>query len=245
MLVTSRAIAASAATELGTLGQGETMSAADLAQWLDLLRALLNAWNADRRAVYATAFDTYTLVPNLFPHTIGPTGTFTTTARPVDIDGANLILPATTVNFNGQITIRDAQWWLSQSVPQLTSDIPTDLYYQPDYPNGKIYFWPVPSTAYQVQLMTRVLLDDVALTTSSYELPPGYYDAIRLTLAEKGQRPFGRPPDVTLINDASKARAVVFDNNVEIPRLRTKDPGMTPGKGGFTADFNWLNGQIV
>jgi hypothetical protein len=245
MLVTSRAIAASAAYELGTLGQGETMSAADLAQWLDLLRALLNAWNADRRAVYATAFDTYTLVPNLFPHTIGPTGTFTTTARPVSLDGANLILPATTVNFNGQITIRDAQWWLNQSVPTLTTDIPTDVYYQPDYPNGKLYFWPVPSTAYDVQLMTRVLLDDVALTTSSYELPPGYYDAIRLTLAEKGQRPFGRPADVTLINDASRARAVIFDNNVTIPRLRTKDPGMTPGKGGFTADFNWLSGQIV
>jgi hypothetical protein len=103
----------------------------------------------------------------------------------------------------------------------------------------------VPQTAYDVQLMTRVLLDDVALTTSSYELPPGYYDAIRLTLAEKGQRPFGRPADVTLINDASHARAVIFDNNVTIPRLRTKDPGMTPGKGGFTADFNWLSGQIV
>jgi hypothetical protein len=119
------------------------------------------------------------------------------------------------------------------------------LYYQPDYPNGKIFFWPVPSTAYDVQLMTRVLLDDVVTTASSFELPPGYYDAIRLSLAEKGQRPWARPPDVTLINDASKARAVIFDNNVESPRLRTKDPGMTPGKGGFTADFNWLNGQIV
>jgi len=243
--ITIRTVCTDAAQELGVVAQGETLSAADAAVILGLLHRLLNAWNGDRLAVYATAFNTYTLVPNLAPHTIGPTGTFVTNQRPVSLDGANLILPATTVNFYGQITVRDQKWWLSQSVPQLTTNIPTDVYYQPDWPNGKLFFWPVPATAYDVQLMTRVLLDDTVTLNDAFSLPPGYQQAITLTLAEMMQRPFAKPADASLIRDASVARARIYDNNSVTPRLRTKDEGMVPGKGGFKADFNWLSGQIV
>lgn len=247
MALTFRQICTDAALEIGVVAQGETLSAPDADTLIRLCRRLLNAWDAERRAVYATQFQQFTLIPNppLNYLTIGPTGDFTVDQRPVSIDGANLVLTPSTPPVNTPIKIRDWQWWLSQTTPTLTSTYPTDLYYQPDWPNGKLFFWPVPTFAYDVQLMTRTVLSDTVNLNDEFSLPPGYQDAITLTLADMAQRVFGREPDPTLLRDASLARARIFDNNDQIPHLRTADYGMAPGKGGNRADFNWLSGQVV
>lgn len=235
-----------AALELGVVAQDEDLSTADQTYLIGLLNRILNAWNADRRAVYATAFETFTLVPNLSPHTIGPdSATFDVDQRPVSLDGANLVLTGSTPNVTTAINIRDNQWWLGQSVQEMTSDIPTDVYYQPDWPNGKLFFWPVPDAAYDVQLMTRVLLIDVLADDDDFTLPPGYEDAVTLTLAERARRGFAKQFDPELVAEASKARALIFGVNDVTPHLETKDAGMTPGRGSRRADFNYLNGQIV
>jgi len=95
--------------------------------------------------------------------------------------------------------------------------------------------------------MCRVLLDESVALASTFSLPPGYRQAMTLTLAEMATRPYGIPPDriSTLRVDAAAARALIFGNNDQVPRLRTADYGMTPGAGGRRADFNWLNGSIV
>jgi hypothetical protein len=244
--VTVAELVTNAALDLGLIDPTESLSTADQSYLIAVLNRLLNAWNADRRAVYATAFADYTLTADLSPHTIGPTGaTFTAVQRPVSIDGANLILDTSSPAVLTPIAIRDAQWWLGQSVQALSSDVPTDLYYQPDWPNGKLYFWPVPSAAYQVQLLTRVLLADTLTSGVTFTLPPGYELAVQLTLEEYAARGFGKPLPPELPRQASLARATIFANNDQIPRLETHDAGMTPGTGGRRADFNYLTGQIV
>lgn len=248
MAVTFLTVCTDAAQEIGAIGQGETLGAADAEVWLRLLRRLLNGWNTNRRAVYATRFDTFTLIPNppLGYTTIGPTGDFTVDQRPVSIDGANLILTPSNPAVNTPINIRDNQWWLGQTTPTLTSTYPTDLYYQPDWPDGKLFFWPMPTFAYDVQLMSRVVLDDVVTLAQAFSLPPGYQNAITLTLAEMGQRSFAKPLDASLMRDASLARALIFGSNDVTPHLITKDYGMTPShNGGARADFNWLTGQVT
>lgn len=248
MATTFRTIATEAAQEIGAIGAGATLSAEDASLLLGKIRRLLNNWNADRRAVYATAFATYTLVPNLSPHTIGPTGaTWTATIRPVSIEGANLVLSNGGTPTNLQITIRDAQWWLAQTVPTIATTVPTGLYYQPDWPNGSLYFWPVPTAAYDVQLMIRVLLNDVPDLDTVFSLPPGYHDAIVLTTAEDSvsalwgpQTPI--PPVVE--KKAREARARIFDNNDTDPRIKTKDSGMQ-ASSGRRGDFNFWSGQVI
>src|SRR3972149_6140403 len=75
--------------EIGVLAQGESIQAGDAAFTLGKLQRLLNSWNANRRAVYATTFVTNPLTPSLSPHTTGPTGaTWTVTQRPGSIAGA-------------------------------------------------------------------------------------------------------------------------------------------------------------
>lgn len=242
MPLTGRGLCTDALLEVGILAAGETASAIDLGFTLTKLARLLDNWNAERAAVYATAFATYTMTAGLSPHTIGPTlATWFATQRPVAIYGASLVLTGGSTGVFTGITLRDAQWWNAQSTPELESTYPTDLYYQPDWPNGSLFFWPVPQAAYDVQLQIRVVLAELALD-DVVTMPPGYLDATILTLAEDLCSAFGVPIPPTLPSKAAKARARIFANNDVTPRLRTQDAGMPSRAGGW---FNWLTGQDV
>lgn len=228
-----------AAREIGIFGEGNSLLSADANFFLGVFNRLLDNWNAERAAVYASAFNTFTLTAGLSPHTIGPTGgTFTLAVRPVSLVSASLILSGGSLPIYKTLNVRDAQWWDAQTVPTLSTSIPTDVYYQPDWPLGKLYFWPVPSTAYQVRLETRVLLAQVALGTT-IDLPPGYRDALTLTVAEQACRAFGRPVTPDLASSAAKSRARVFANNDVTPILVTHDSGMPSGHGSY---LNWRSG---
>lgn len=205
---------------------------------------LLNLWNAQQQAVYAVLFPTYTTTSGLSPHTIGPdTATWSATQRPVAILGANQQIGSGTSLVNiGPLALRDRAWWLANAVPGVQAGVPTDLYYEPTWPNGSVYLWPVPNDAYTVQLELRVLLaeideDDV---TDDFSLPPAYQRALMLTLAEDLANPLGQAVGPSLITKARDARAACFGNNNPAVRIRTRDSGM-PG-GPPSGGFNFLTG---
>ena len=230
-----------AAREIGVLGEGNSLSPADANFLLGKLNRLLDNWNGERAAVYASAFNTFTLTAGLSPHTIGPAAsspTFTMAVRPVELVSAALILTGGDLPIYLTMTVRDNQWWADQTVPTLETSIPTDVYYQPDWPLGKLYFWPVPDTAYQVDLETRVLLAEVTLSTT-ISLPPGYRDALTLSVAEAACPGFGRAVSPDLRLSAVQARARIFANNDTTPKLVTQDTGMPSGQGSY---LNWRSG---
>lgn len=236
-----------ALAELGVYQAGEAPSGEDADTALFIFNEVLDALNADNRALYTVQFSAFTLTPNLSPHTIGlstnsPAPTFSvSTGRPTRILGANLVLNTTTPNINLPLNIRDKTWWLSLSVPSLSTAIPTDLYYEPDWPNGSLYFWTVPTAAYGVQLEIETLLAQVTLTTT-FTLPPGYQQALRLTTAEALQPIFQVPMPPTLPQRAMEARARCWSGNVTIPRLRTATDGLQ-STGGAKTYFNYYTGM--
>lgn len=234
--MTALDIISDALNELGVLSAAETPSAEDAAFGLRRLNQLLDSWNAERDAVYADVFASGTLTPSLSPHTIGPTGTIVTAQRPVSIEGANLML-SSTVRSSIDVT-RDASWWFARSTPLLATTIPTDLYYDPTWPNGSLYFWPVPTTTGPVELWTRQVLAALTLVTV-FTMPPGYQEAVSLSLAEAIAPAYGGqvPPQTSA--SAAKARARIFNNNRVVPKLVTRDEGIPGGRGSF----NYLTRQ--
>jgi len=238
--MTVRDLVTEAAQELGIVAAGETLAAADAELFVQRLIWLFDSWNAERAGVYADRLTTHTLTPSLQPHTIGPSGTFTVSQRPVSIDGANLVLTNVTPNVYVPIAIRDIEWFRELPAPTLEASIPTDLYYEAGWPNGSLYLWPVPTTAYGLELQTRIVLSALTLA-DTFTMPPGYREAVTLTLAEKCARPFGRPVADDLRIEAMRARGRVFANNDETPRLCTVDAGMPAGGGGST--FNYRTGR--
>lgn len=241
MTDTVRDLVTEALQELGVLSPGVTLPDRISTVALRRYNRLLDAWNAERQAVYADQFVTYTMTIGLSPHTLGPTGaTWTATQRPVSIEGASLWI-GTSPNVKRGITIHTAQWWNDQTIPALSSNYPTELYPDFTWPNVSLYFWPVPAAAYEVELWTRIVLAQVTLDTT-FSLPPGYWRAHALTLAEECAEPLGQDLSPRLVEQAAKARALIYGNNRTTPRLRTRDAGMPVGASGAT--FNYLSRTV-
>jgi hypothetical protein len=232
MAVTGTTLCTDVLVELGVYGPTQTPNPKDINVVLGQLTRLVDNWNADQQAIYADQFLTFTLTPSLQPHTIGPSGaTWTTAQRPVSIEDAQLIVSSSQTY---PITLREADWWNSIVNTGYTTDLPTDLYYSPTWPNGSLYFYGEPTAAYDVQLLCRGILSAYTLTTA-FSMPPGYRDAMTLTLKEMCADAFAKTLSEKAIMDASKARARIFTNNTVIPKL-TSDAGL-PGRDGSGFDY--------
>jgi hypothetical protein len=214
-----------AAQELNVIMPGENLSDNDGKWLLGKLNQLFGEWNTKREAIYRSVPTTHTLVPSLNPHTFGPSGaTFTVAQRPVMIDAINLILSG---NVSTPIDLHDVEWYRNLPMPSITSTIPTDGYYDPAHPNGALYLYPVPTSAYQIEVWTRLSFAVVALT-DTVTFPQGYEGAIIDTLAEDSAEGLGREPGRKLVERARRRRADLYALNDPTPHLVTIDGGM-PG----------------
>lgn len=238
MPTTGLSIVKDALLEHNVIQLGTDPSAEDADFVLGRLNGILDAWNAKREAVYCETIAVNPLTAALSPHTIGPTGTWVVAQRPVTIESAAVYV-STTVKQPIDCD-HDALWYARLSIPTMTSTFPTDLYYEKDWPNGKLFFWPIGLGAQNVELVMRVLLSALTLA-GTFSLPPGYQDALTKTLAEDIATPYRRPVTDTLAKRAREARALIFEDNLVVPSLVTKDAGMPRSR---PASCNYLTREI-
>jgi hypothetical protein len=234
MATTARDVCEDALFELNILAAGEVMGADDGVFVLRQLNTLLDELNAERLAVWATVYRIWPLTPGLSPHTIGPTGVWVVPQRPQTIDSAAAQIGATWA----PIALRDRAWAEALTTPGITSAIPTDLFYNPLWPNGAVQCYPVPSAAGAVELGTRQVLAQMLLT-DAFDLPPGYRSMLQKTLAERIATPYEKAVPPQLARDAQAARARVYGANTEIPRLATAGVTMPSAGGGW---WDWRTG---
>lgn len=240
--VTAAAILSAALKEIGALAAGEQISNDDAADILQKLQRLIDRFNAKRTMIYNVNFSRFTLVPNTQPITIGPGAQFNMNQRPVEIMSMSLILNGTTpAEVEIPINVRDDAWWADQRVKNLTSTLPTDCYYSPDWPNGNLYLWPVPTQVNDIRIESRVVLTEIASMAQAFSMPPGYWDGIVYSLAESLCPMFERSATPDLIRLKTEAIRDIQSNNIQSPRGTTGDAGM-PGVGR-RGDFNYVSGM--
>ena len=237
MTVPVLTIVKEALAELNVIQPGASIPAPISTIVLSKLNQIIDNWNAEREKVWAEIFSQFTLTPSLSPHTIGPSGaTFSVAIRPVTLDGCSLNLNITTPNVFVPIDVIDWQVYQSLSVPSISTSIPTAVYYETDWPNGKLFFYPIPNFAYGVRFTIRTLLGVVTLS-DNLDMPPGYQAAITLTLAEDSATLLGRAVPLKTATNATAARLRIGANNTIVPLLNLQD-GQQRRRGDVT-DFNY------
>lgn len=239
--VTALQLISAGMQEIGALAAGEQPSLDDSAFVLQKLQRVIDTFNAKRAMVYANVFKQFTLLANHAPHTIGPGANFDCNQRPVEIPSIGLLLVNSNPAVELSLTRRDKEWWANQRVKNQTSTVPTDYYYEPDWPNGSIYFWPIPTQVNNVLVQFWTVITELTAYATNFTMPPGYWDAIVYSLAVSLGPSFERPisPDLRLL--LSEALRAVQSNNIKSPRGTTIDAGM-PGSGDATT-FNYYNAQ--
>lgn len=240
-------IVSQALLEIGVVSPGEPIQAADANFVLVKLNRLIDSWGALKNYIYAEQFLTFTLVPNLQPHTIGIVDNAPTFVvlgnRPTKIVSAQLVINSSNPSYNIPINIRDADWWGSQRVPDIMTTYPTDVYYEPDWPNGSLFFWPIPTTAYPVQLELWTPLIQF-MPTGQFSMPPGYWDAIVYTLAESLCPSYEKPVNPALAQLALEKRMAIKSLNSTSPRISTGGDGLPTG-GANRNSFDWRTGFSI
>ena len=218
----------------------------ELMDGMIFLNQQIDYWSARGCYAWVTTFNLYTLTAGHQPHKIGPSVTsppdFLVTPRPVDILSAAVVLNSGTSAVDVPINLRDNQWWASKSVKSMQSNIPTDLYYEPDVPNGELWFWPVPNTNVQVRLEGNVVLQQFATLDDTFTAPQAYLAAITLTLAEELTDIWGTEMPPNLARRAMKARDALQSNNFLAPRIASADWGTSSSSS--RGDFNYMTGTM-
>ncbi len=247
--VTALDIITAAMQELGLLAAGENPSSADNQWVLQKLQRIIDRYNARLPMVYNVNFALFMLNPPatpLAPATIGPGADFDVNQRPVSIPSIGLILDGGLPGVELPLNPRDNDWWANNRIKGLTSTLPTDYYYSPDWlvqddgsQWGQIFFWPVPTASHQVRIQSRLVLGEYTSSTDSFTMPPAYWDLIVYELAISVAPSFGVQPNQILLAGRQAALKAIQVNNIASPRLA----GDAPSSGGSARpDFNFLDG---
>lgn len=118
-----------------------------------------------------------------------------------------------------------AEEWASLAIRQIPAINVTSLFwYNPTFPNGTLNVFP-PQIGNAIELFTWPMLATPASLTSPYAAPPGYMDAVILSLAERlwpmctRQLAINRVPLGWLAGQAYLARQKVRMVNRDVPTL--------------------------
>lgn len=207
---------------IGALAEGETPSASEQADGLEALNAMLDSWRNESLAVYSLRDEVLTLT-GAASYTIGTGGNLNTT-RPVKIASAYQRVGTT----DYPLRIASALAWADLTAKAATSDVADLLYYDPAYPLGVLYLYPIPSAGV-LHLVTWVPLVSYA-AADTVALPPGYQDALTFSLAVRLAPEYSRPvtPEVAAMARSSKEsiqrvnfRVPVMDTGLGIPARRS------------------------
>lgn len=219
-------------------------SLSELTDGLIFLNQQVDYWAARACYAWTTTFYEFTLTPGHQPYLIGPglpPPDFNVPIRPPSIVSASLILTAGSSPVDIPIKIRDNKWWHEKSVKSLPSTQPTDLYYEPDVPNGSLWFWPIATIVNDVRLEATVQLRHFQTLDDCFIAPQAYLAAVTLTLAEELVDIWGTEMPLNLARRAMKARDALQSNNNLAPRIATADWGTATR---HASDFNYVTGTI-
>lgn len=238
---TAQTLVDNALKKAGVYAASETPETADRTQCLAEMNLIVGTWQAQRRFGYYTRIDVFTITTSASSYTIGPSGSSpsfslgATGIRPIEILGANLIRVGDTPDTRVPLQVFNVDDYRGINEYLQTAEEPAALFYNPTFPNGTLYPVPYPedttaAKANKLELYSKFLLASFAdINTTSYDLPPGYENALTLTLAEVVAPLFGKTLPQEVKDQARQARAAIRSNNSKPPKLVT-DSGLTFGR---------------
>lgn len=192
----------------GAIGMGDPVGDEEAADALEALNAMLDSWKIERLMVYQIVQNSHSWTAAATSRSIGTSGSPNfNSARPDRIDSA-FIRDTNSQDYPLEV-LTDRTQYDGIVIKSITSTLPEYLFYDPVFPLGVLYLYPVPSVAVTLKLNTWQTLQSFETLTEELSLPPGNERAIVFNLAIELAPEYGdgkkMAPQVPVIAVQSKA----------------------------------------
>jgi hypothetical protein len=222
---------------------GEPMIDPDAQRCLGVLNKMMDSWSNESLTCVSILEQAIPLQVNKQSYTIGtmygigslligtsgigqtPDINLTRPLRLLDGPGTAFILDTNGNRYGVDVVPRD-KWNLIGS-PQADTNIPSVVFYDPQFPLGVINVFPVPNQPYTLYVDSLLPLTDFPSLTASLNMPPGYEDAIVSNLAIRCKPYFPgqiSPSDWNVILDLAR----VSKANVKRTNMRVNEAVFDP-----------------
>lgn len=199
------------------------ITASELEDGIESLNRMIDQWGVEELMLYQVIRETFPLTNGQNPFTIGYGGDWNT-ARPTKIIDAYLTIQAGSIPVDYPMQVLNYDDYNAIRLKTLTTNFPSYLYYEPAFPIGTVYIYPICAASNETITITSwkplCLIND---PTCYLELPPGYWEAIVFNLAIRMAEEYQfdiRPTTAAL---AQNALRIIKRMNQRTPTLRTDD----------------------
>jgi len=215
-----------ALAKIGVFSDAMPLSSPDAENASREFDRMMGMWSNSRLLIYQENVYTFSLTAGQSTRTVGPTGQWVTTSRPMRIERANRVyLQGDPVEVPMQIYTYDQ--WAGIPVKTVTGP-PVLVWPNMTVPDITLNFYMVPDQAYDVTLyITQALTAPTTLFTSLV-VPPGYEDVIVNNLAVRCAPAFDRPIPEYVAMEAMKGMAELKRQNT-VPLYIATDGGDRQG----------------
>jgi hypothetical protein len=170
---------------INAIDVGETPDAEEANDAIDLFNDMLGLWSTQSLTIPYIASVEYLTIAGQKVYSIGPGGDWDG-IRPINItdafirigdgiDGGSLDIP---------LVLLSNHQYADIPLKGMPSTQSRALYYENQYPLGRVSLYPVPSAVFSVVLMYNTMFTNVALDTDLSGMPPGYALALQYNLAK-------------------------------------------------------------
>lgn len=207
--------------DAGVFGTGQTPSSDDQADALRRVNQMISQWNRRRWLVYHL-IDTAFVCTGAQSYTVGTGGNFNI-ARPDQLEDAYIrqVVPSTSTPVDFPLRLLQAREDYDRiRLKNLAASPSTHIFYDSDYPSGKVYPWPLPNSNWELHIVTKAVLQSFAALTDALALPPEYEDAIYFSLLQRLRIAYRLPADPAIDGKAKAALNTIRRANFQVGRLR-------------------------
>ncbi len=222
----------------GITGQGIDPSGEDAATAQRMFNDMLSEWSARRWLVYHL-LDTSIVCDGRISYTVGPGGDISLAARPDRIEWAyvRLLQPQSpTLRTDYPLDQLIAREDYSRITLKQMQSFPYYYFYDPAFPLGNIFPWPIPNNQYELHVLTRVVLPRIDVLADDLMFPEGYEGAVKWNLARRLRAGYRYPPDPEINALAANGINVVSSNNFAVPVLEMPRQLTGGGRYNFYSD---------
>lgn len=230
-MATVLTVISDALKELGVLAAGEVATDAEATDAMGSLNQLLDQWAAERLSIYSIVRTLATLTASTASFTVG-TGGNVNIARPVFIDHINYVDTSQDPDLELPLNKLTDDMWAGIPQKALTSTLPTSYFYNPTYPTGTLYPWPIPTSAtLQWAVYAPTAVTQFTALTDAISLPPGYWRMLVKNLALDLAPAYSKQVSPALVGEARDTVATVKRANKRLADLSFPASALIQGAG--------------